>query len=53
MIQIQNEKLLVEISTLGAEVKRVYHLGHEIDYLWDSNPSFWAKIIADFISNCG
>lgn len=43
MIQIQNEKLLVEISTLGAEVKRVYHLGHEIDYLWDSNPSFWAK----------
>lgn len=43
MIQIQNEKLLVEISTLGAEVKRVYHLGHEIDYLWDSNPAFWAK----------
>lgn len=43
MIQIQNEKLLVEISTHGAEVKRVYHLGYELDYLWDSNPSFWAK----------
>lgn len=43
MIQIQNEKLLVEISTHGAEVKRVYHLGNDIDYLWDSNPSFWAK----------
>lgn len=43
MIQIQNDKLLVEISTHGAEVKRVFHLGHELEYLWDSNPSFWAK----------
>lgn len=43
MIQIRNEKLEVEISTHGAEVKRVYHLEHELDYLWNSNPSFWSK----------
>lgn len=43
MIQIRNEKLEVEISAHGAEVKRVYHLQHELDYLWNSNPSFWSK----------
>lgn len=43
MIKIQNEKLLVEINEHGAEVKRVYHLEHELDYLWNSNPAFWAK----------
>lgn len=43
MIKLQNKKLLVEINEHGAEVKRVYHLEHELDYLWNSNPAFWAK----------
>lgn len=43
MVKLQNEKLLVEINEHGAEVKRVYHLEHALEYLWNSNPSFWAK----------
>lgn len=43
MVKLKNNKLKVDIHNHGAEVKRVYHLGHELDYLWDSNPEFWAK----------
>ncbi len=43
MVKLKNDKLKVDIHNHGAEVKRVYHLGHELDYLWDSNPEFWAK----------
>ena len=42
-MKLKNEKLLIEISRHGAEVKRVYHQQHEIDYLWNSNPDFWAR----------
>lgn len=42
MVKLKNDKLEIDITNHGAEVKRVYHLGYELDYLWDSNPEFWA-----------
>lgn len=43
MLKLKNDKLKIDINTHGAEVKRVYHTGHRLDYLWDSNPRFWVK----------
>lgn len=34
---------MIEIDYHGAEVKRIYHQQHEVDYLWNSNPDFWSR----------
>lgn len=43
MIRLENDKLKVDISPYGAEVKRIYRLEGGIDYLWNSNPDYWGK----------
>lgn len=43
MIRLENKNLSVEISEAGAEIKRVYHLKHGIDYMWNGNPDFWGR----------
>ena len=39
MFTLKNKDLEIEISSLGAELKRVVKNGN--DYLWDGNPEFW------------
>lgn len=43
MISLENDKLKVDISPYGAEVKRIYHAEYGLDYLWNSNPKYWGK----------
>jgi len=43
MIKLENKNLYVEISEVGAEIKRVYHLEHDVDYMWNGNPEFWGR----------
>lgn len=43
MVKLKNDRLEIDIANHGAEVKCVYHLDYELDYLWNSNPEFWAR----------
>ncbi|MGL4374439.1 MAG: aldose 1-epimerase family protein, partial [Turicibacter sp.] len=43
MIKIFNDKLVVSINKLGAEIKSIYHIDNELEYMWNSNPEFWGK----------
>lgn len=43
MITIQNEFLSVSISEKGAELNNIYHKHHDLEYLWNADPAFWAK----------
>lgn len=38
---ISNDKLKVEISTSGAEIKKIEYLG--VDYLHNSDPKYWCR----------
>ena len=33
MVKLKNDRLEIDIANHGAEVKRVYHLDYELDYL--------------------
>ncbi|HEV7331558.1 MAG TPA: aldose 1-epimerase family protein [Flavisolibacter sp.] len=43
MISIENSRLRVKIHPLGAELKSVFHKEHNLEYIWQGNPAFWAK----------
>ena len=43
MITIGNEFISAGFSKKGAELQRLKNLQHDIDYLWNGNPAFWAK----------
>lgn len=43
MIQIENSRLRVGIHPLGAELKSVFHKDHNLEYIWQGDPAFWAK----------
>lgn len=42
-VKLENEKLLVEIAELGAEVTRLYDKEKNTEVLWDGNPKFWKR----------
>lgn len=44
MIVIENDWLLVEISTNGAEVRKVQHKKNGLDYMWRGDPAFWGRV---------
>ncbi len=41
--EIANKQLRVSIATKGAELQSIFHLEHEVEYLWNGNPIFWNK----------
>lgn len=43
MVTIENDFLLVNIQSIGAELTRIYHKQNDIDYLWNGNPEYWGK----------
>ncbi|HMH20365.1 MAG TPA: aldose 1-epimerase family protein [Puia sp.] len=43
MFTIENEFLKVLIHPKGAELQRVFHKGHQLEYMWNGDPAFWAK----------
>ena len=52
MVKLKNDRLEIDIANHGAEVKRVYHLDYELDYLWNSNPEFWARSSPVLFPDC-
>lgn len=43
MPRLSNDKLVVEISTLGAELQSIYNKETRLEYLWNADPQVWAK----------
>lgn len=43
MMQIENDYLSVSVRLTGAELSSFYNKKSEIEYLWQGDPSFWAK----------
>ncbi|OLY94089.1 Galactose mutarotase [Cnuella takakiae] len=43
MYTLENEILLVNIVAKGAELTRIYHKQHQLEYLWDARPEVWGK----------
>jgi galactose mutarotase-like enzyme len=40
---IQNATIQVEIADKGAELQSINHIDTNINYLWNGDPSYWAK----------
>ena len=43
MFSIENDHLSVSIGATGAELKSLYNKNAGLEYMWDADPSFWAK----------
>lgn len=41
MIKLENEVLLVEMKTAGAELTRIFHKDTGLEYLWNADSKFW------------
>lgn len=52
-VKLENEKLLVEIAELGAEVTRLYDKEKNTEVLWDGNPKFWKRHSPILFPNVG
>jgi len=51
MIVLNNKSLLVEISTMGAEIQRIVYEGKE--RLWNGDPAFWTGRAPVLFPICG
>jgi galactose mutarotase-like enzyme len=43
MFILENEFIKIEVAPKGAELQRIYHKVHQLDYLWNGDPAFWGK----------
>ncbi|EMV4606919.1 aldose 1-epimerase family protein [Listeria monocytogenes] len=43
MIKLENEVLLVEMKTAGAELTRIFHKDTGLEYLWNADSEFWGR----------
>ncbi|EAE4359016.1 aldose 1-epimerase family protein [Listeria monocytogenes] len=43
MIKLENEVLLVEMKTAGAELTRIFHKDTGLEYLWNADSKFWVR----------
>jgi galactose mutarotase-like enzyme len=43
MHYIQSKRINVGIDSKGAELKTVFHKGHNLEYMWGGDPAIWAK----------
>ncbi len=43
MYSIENQHLKIIISAKGAELQSIFHKDHQLEYLWDGDPAYWAK----------
>lgn len=40
---LENEQISVKVLAKGAELKSVYHKQNHTEYMWQADPTFWAK----------
>lgn len=50
---IQNEKLKVDVTDLGAELQSIYGKTNKFEYLWQGNPEFWGGRAYVLFPICG
>ncbi len=50
---IENDKLKVGVSTLGAELQFITGKNDGFEYLWQGNPEFWKGRATNVFPNCG
>lgn len=43
MFTFENEVLRIVVKEKGAELIKLYHKQHRLDYLWSGNPVFWGR----------
>jgi galactose mutarotase-like enzyme len=43
MFTIEDERLQISIHPKGAELQRILHKEHRLEYLWSGDPAFWGK----------
>ncbi|HBI2292610.1 TPA: aldose 1-epimerase family protein [Listeria monocytogenes] len=43
MNKLENEVLLVEMKTAGAELTRIFHKDTGLEYLWNADSKFWGR----------
>ncbi|EAE7096443.1 aldose 1-epimerase family protein [Listeria monocytogenes] len=43
MIKLENEVLLVEMKTAGAELTRIFHKDTGLEYFWNADSKFWGR----------
>jgi galactose mutarotase-like enzyme len=43
MHHLENDILRISIAPKGAEIQRLFHKVHQMDYLWSGDPAFWGK----------
>jgi galactose mutarotase-like enzyme len=43
MVYLKNDVLEIEIDTKGAEVKKIVHRPFQLDYLWNSDATYWNR----------
>jgi galactose mutarotase-like enzyme len=43
MVVIENDRLEIQINPKGAELTSIFHLQHQLEYMWSGDPAFWAK----------
>lgn len=52
-MKLENEQLLVEIASMGAEVTRIYDKMQGNEILWEGNPVFWKRHSPVLFPNVG
>ncbi len=50
---IENDKLRVKISSLGAELQSIRRLEDDTEYLWQADPTYWGKRATNIFPVCG
>lgn len=53
MRMIENERLLIEVSDLGAELSRIYDKKNDLEVMWDANPAHWNRHSPVLFPNVG
>ena len=43
LYELQNKYIKIKVNTLGAELKSLYSLHNNKEYLWSGNPDYWKR----------
>ncbi len=50
---IENDKLKIKISSMGAELQSICRLEDRTEYLWQADPQYWGKRATNIFPVCG
>lgn len=52
-MKLENQRLCVEISEMGAEVTRIYDKKQDVELLWEADPMYWKRHSPVLFPNVG